>query len=73
MKDTYNPNKFTVPFYVFSIYFHIVQQVLEFLCNPDDESRHEERQQALLELSHAGGLQQVDEEKFLYWVERAKL
>ena len=47
--------------------------MLEFLCNPDDESRHEERQQALLELSHAGGLQQVDEEKFLYWVERAKL
>ncbi|WAR10580.1 VPS8-like protein [Mya arenaria] len=38
--------------------------VLEFLCNPDDESRHEERQQALLELSHAGGLKQVDEESY---------
>ncbi|XP_053385366.1 vacuolar protein sorting-associated protein 8 homolog [Mercenaria mercenaria] len=50
----------------------LFEQVLEFLCNPDDDSRHEERQQALLELSHAGGLQQVDEERFLYLAERAK-
>ncbi|XP_052234778.1 vacuolar protein sorting-associated protein 8 homolog isoform X2 [Dreissena polymorpha] len=50
----------------------LFEQVLEFLCNPDDESRHEERQQALLELSHAGGLKQVDEERFLYLTERAK-
>ncbi|XP_052813444.1 vacuolar protein sorting-associated protein 8 homolog isoform X3 [Mya arenaria] len=50
----------------------LFEQVLEFLCNPDDESRHEERQQALLELSHAGGLKQVDEERFLHLAERAK-
>ncbi|KAL4217419.1 Vacuolar protein sorting-associated protein 8 [Mactra antiquata] len=50
----------------------LFEQVLEFLCNPEDESRHEERQQALLELSHAGGLKQVDEERFLYLAEKAR-
>jgi site-specific recombinase XerD len=49
------------------------QQVLEFLSNPDDESRHEERQQALMELLRAGGLIQIDEERLLYLVENAKL
>jgi hypothetical protein len=47
--------------------------VLEFLSNPDDESRHEERQQALMELLRAGGLIQIDEERLLYLVENAKL
>ena len=47
--------------------------MLEFLSNPEDESRHEERQQALLELLHAGGLQQIDEEKLLSLAEKAKL
>ncbi|XP_041374342.1 vacuolar protein sorting-associated protein 8 homolog isoform X2 [Gigantopelta aegis] len=47
-------------------------QVLEFLSNPEDESRHEERQQALMELIHAGGLQQFDEERLLHLAENAK-
>lgn len=47
--------------------------MLEFLSNPNDESRHEERQQALMELLQAGGLQQIDEEKLLYLAENAKL
>lgn len=46
--------------------------MLEFLSNPNDESRHEERQQALMELLQAGGLQQIDEEKLLYLAENAK-
>ena len=48
-------------------------QVLEFLANPSDESRHEERQQALIELWHAGGLAQIDEERLLFLSENAKL
>lgn len=48
-------------------------QVLEFLANPEDDSRHEERQQALMELLQAGGLQQVNEEKLLSMAENAKL
>ena len=48
-------------------------QVLEFLANPEDDSRHEERQQALMELLQAGGLKQVDEEKLLSMAENAKL
>ncbi len=48
-------------------------QVLEFLSNPDDGSRHEEREQAVLELLHAGGLQQFEEEKLLTLSENAKL
>ena len=55
------------------IYDFEFQQVLEFLSNPDDESRHEERQQALMELLRAGGLIQIDEERLLYLVENAKL
>lgn len=50
-----------------------VLQVLEFLANPEDDSRHEERQQALMELLQAGGLQQVNEEKLLSMAENAKL
>ena len=48
-------------------------QVLEFLANPEDDSRHEERQQALMELLQAGGLKQVDEETLLSMAENAKL
>ena len=47
-------------------------QVLEFLSNPGDESRHEERQQALLELLNAGGLQQFDDGRLLTLAENAK-
>ncbi|XP_070570211.1 vacuolar protein sorting-associated protein 8 homolog isoform X2 [Ptychodera flava] len=50
----------------------LFEQVLEFLSNPNDESRHEERQQALLELLNAGGLQQVNEHKLLKLAESAK-
>uniref|UniRef100_A0A8D0LB45 VPS8 subunit of CORVET complex n=1 Tax=Sphenodon punctatus TaxID=8508 RepID=A0A8D0LB45_SPHPU len=32
----------------------LFDQVLEFLCSPDDDSRHSERQQVLLELLQAG-------------------
>nr|XP_022322565.1 vacuolar protein sorting-associated protein 8 homolog [Crassostrea virginica] len=50
----------------------LFEQVLEFLANPEDDSRHEERQQALMELLQAGGLKQVDEEKLLSMAENAK-
>uniref|UniRef100_K1R9K0 Vacuolar protein sorting-associated protein 8-like protein n=1 Tax=Magallana gigas TaxID=29159 RepID=K1R9K0_MAGGI len=50
----------------------LFEQVLEFLANPEDDSRHEERQQALMELLQAGGLQQVNEEKLLSMAENAK-
>ncbi|KAK6181620.1 hypothetical protein SNE40_009442 [Patella caerulea] len=50
----------------------LFEQVLEFLSNPEDESRHEERQQALMELIHAGGLKQFDEKKLLKLAENAK-
>ncbi|XP_078620345.1 vacuolar protein sorting-associated protein 8 homolog isoform X1 [Branchiostoma floridae x Branchiostoma japonicum] len=50
----------------------LFEQVLEFLASPEDDSRHEERQQALLELLNAGGLQQVDEEKLLSLAENAR-
>ncbi|KAK7507486.1 hypothetical protein BaRGS_00001421 [Batillaria attramentaria] len=51
----------------------LFEQVLEFLSNPADESRHEERQQALMELIHAGGLAQFDETRLLRLAENAKL
>ncbi|XP_070185455.1 vacuolar protein sorting-associated protein 8 homolog isoform X3 [Littorina saxatilis] len=50
----------------------LFEQVLEFLSNPADESRHEERQQALMELIHAGGLAQFDETRLLRLAENAK-
>ncbi|PFX22478.1 Vacuolar protein sorting-associated protein 8-like [Stylophora pistillata] len=46
--------------------------VLEYLANPDDDSRHEERQQALLELWNAGGLKQFDDARILVLAENAK-
>ncbi|XP_044183572.1 vacuolar protein sorting-associated protein 8 homolog isoform X3 [Acropora millepora] len=50
----------------------LFEQVLEYLSNPDDDSRHEERQQALLELWNAGGLQQFDDARILVLAENAK-
>ncbi|KFM79086.1 Vacuolar protein sorting-associated protein 8-like protein, partial [Stegodyphus mimosarum] len=50
----------------------LFEQVLEHLTNPGDETRLEERQQALMELLHAGGLAQVNEERVLTLAERAK-
>ncbi|GIY41646.1 vacuolar protein sorting-associated protein 8 homolog [Caerostris extrusa] len=46
--------------------------VLEHLTNPGDETRIEERQQALMELLQAGGLAQVNEERVLALAERVK-
>ena len=50
-------------------------QVLDALCIPCDviDSRHEERQQALLELITAGGLKHIDEERLIAAAEVAKL
>lgn len=48
-------------------------QVLEFLANPEDESRHEERQQALMELLQAGGLAQFNEGRLLSLAHTARL
>ena len=55
-------------------------QVLEYLCgsgNASDEetvsSRHEERQQALMELVQAGGLAHYDPEKLVQKARSAKL
>ncbi|XP_064646589.1 vacuolar protein sorting-associated protein 8 homolog isoform X2 [Lineus longissimus] len=50
----------------------LFEQVLEFLSSPGDESRHEERQQALLELLNAGGFEQFDETRLLTLAENAK-
>ena len=47
--------------------------MLEFLSNPHDESRHEERQQAVLELLNTGVLDQFEETKLLTLAENAKL
>jgi hypothetical protein len=51
-------------------------QVLESLCAGTDsksESRHEERQQALIELLNAGGLEHFNEDRLLKLAENAKL
>uniref|UniRef100_A0A4W3JDJ5 VPS8 subunit of CORVET complex n=1 Tax=Callorhinchus milii TaxID=7868 RepID=A0A4W3JDJ5_CALMI len=49
----------------------LFDQVLEFLCSPDDESRHAERQQVLLELLQAGGVVQFDENRLVTMAEKA--
>ncbi|XP_072564907.1 vacuolar protein sorting-associated protein 8 homolog, partial [Paramormyrops kingsleyae] len=51
----------------------LFDQVLEFLCSPDDDSRHTERQQVLLELLHVGGVVQFDEQRLLSLAEKAEL
>uniref|UniRef100_A0A671T268 Vacuolar protein sorting-associated protein 8 homolog n=1 Tax=Sinocyclocheilus anshuiensis TaxID=1608454 RepID=A0A671T268_9TELE len=50
----------------------LFDQVLEFLCSPDDDSRHTERQQVLLELLQVGGVVQFDEERLLELAEKAE-
>ena len=50
-------------------------QVLESLCSAEgnDEERHEERQQALMELLHADGLTHFNEDRLLALTHHAKL
>ena len=48
-------------------------QVLASLCAPGELSRHEERQQALIELVTAGGLQHFHEDRLISLAEKAKL
>uniref|UniRef100_A0A674NUU6 VPS8 subunit of CORVET complex n=1 Tax=Takifugu rubripes TaxID=31033 RepID=A0A674NUU6_TAKRU len=50
----------------------LFDQVLEFLCCPDDDSRHTERQQVLLELLQVGSVVQFNEERLLMLAEKAK-
>ncbi|XP_072275212.1 vacuolar protein sorting-associated protein 8 homolog [Pyxicephalus adspersus] len=50
----------------------LFDQVLEFLCSPDDDSRHSERQQVLLELLQAGGVVQFEENRLIQLAERAQ-
>ncbi|KAK2848630.1 hypothetical protein Q5P01_008464 [Channa striata] len=50
----------------------LFDQVLEFLCCPDDDSRHTERQQVLLELLQVCGMVQFNEERLLALAEKAK-
>ncbi|XP_062867008.1 vacuolar protein sorting-associated protein 8 homolog isoform X2 [Trichomycterus rosablanca] len=50
----------------------LFDQVLEFLCSPDDDSRHTERQQVLLELLQVGGMVQFDESQLLVLAEKAE-
>uniref|UniRef100_A0A8C1MN87 VPS8 subunit of CORVET complex n=1 Tax=Cyprinus carpio TaxID=7962 RepID=A0A8C1MN87_CYPCA len=50
----------------------LFDQVLEFLCSPDDDSRHTERQQVLLELLQVGGVVQFDEGHLLDLAEKAE-
>ncbi|KFO04802.1 Vacuolar protein sorting-associated protein 8, partial [Balearica regulorum gibbericeps] len=51
---------------------YILAQVLEFLCSPDDDSRHSERQQVLLELLQAGGIVQFEETRLIQMAEKAE-
>lgn len=50
----------------------LFEQVLEYLTNPDDETRMEERQQALLELLQAGGFVGIEDNRLLQLSEKAK-
>lgn len=50
----------------------LFDQVLEFLCSPDDDSRHSERQQVLLELLQAGGIVQFEESGLIRMAEKAE-
>ncbi|XP_029462059.1 vacuolar protein sorting-associated protein 8 homolog isoform X3 [Rhinatrema bivittatum] len=50
----------------------LFDQVLEFLCSPDDDSRHSERQQVLLELLQAGGIVQFEENRLIHLAEKAE-
>nr|XP_033800413.1 vacuolar protein sorting-associated protein 8 homolog isoform X1 [Geotrypetes seraphini] len=50
----------------------LFDQVLEFLCSPDDDSRHSERQQVLLELLQAGGIVQFEENRLIRLAEKAE-
>ncbi|KAG8432642.1 hypothetical protein GDO86_017043 [Hymenochirus boettgeri] len=50
----------------------LFDQVLEFLCSPNDDSRHSERQQVLLELLQAGGVVQFEENRLILLAERAQ-
>ncbi|XP_074860319.1 vacuolar protein sorting-associated protein 8 homolog isoform X2 [Carettochelys insculpta] len=50
----------------------LFDQVLEFLCSPDDDSRHSERQQVLLELLQAGGIVQFEENRLIPMAEKAE-
>ncbi|KFZ52608.1 Vacuolar protein sorting-associated protein 8, partial [Podiceps cristatus] len=52
--------------------FCTLAQVLEFLCSPDDDSRHSERQQVLLELLQAGGIVQFEESRLIQMAEKAE-
>uniref|UniRef100_A0A665VJ96 VPS8 subunit of CORVET complex n=1 Tax=Echeneis naucrates TaxID=173247 RepID=A0A665VJ96_ECHNA len=51
---------------------NLFDQVLEFLCCPDDDSRHTERQQVLLELLQVGTVVQFNEGRLLALAEKAK-
>lgn len=51
---------------------NLFDQVLEFLCRPDDDSRHTERQQVLLELLHVGSVVHFNEERLLALAEKAQ-
>ncbi|CAE1274106.1 VPS8 [Acanthosepion pharaonis] len=50
----------------------LFEQVLEFLSNPDEITRHEERQQAMMELLMVGGLNTFDDNRLLQLAENAK-
>ncbi|XP_028409020.1 vacuolar protein sorting-associated protein 8 homolog [Dendronephthya gigantea] len=50
----------------------LFEQVLEYLSNPEDMVRHNEREQALLELLDSGALRQFDEERILVLAENGK-
>uniref|UniRef100_A0A8B9KBG3 VPS8 subunit of CORVET complex n=1 Tax=Astyanax mexicanus TaxID=7994 RepID=A0A8B9KBG3_ASTMX len=50
----------------------LFDQVLEFLCSPDDDCRHTERQQVLLELLQVGSVVQFDEGRLLALAEKAE-
>ncbi|XP_046860227.1 vacuolar protein sorting-associated protein 8 homolog [Xenia sp. Carnegie-2017] len=51
----------------------IFEQVLEYLSNPEETVRHDEREQALLELMDSGALKQFDDERILVLAENGKL
>lgn len=53
------------------VHRQLFEQVLEFLCNPDSSTRHEERQQAMLELLSTHIASQFDAEQLIVLCESA--
>jgi hypothetical protein len=57
--------------FIFDLF--ILLKIVEFLTNSEDNTRFEERQQALLDLIQADNKLNLDDDKLLRMAEKAKL